>query len=78
MLRLDRIVVLCCVGMGLSGIAPAVAAAVAFGVQYVPVKKYKMLASVKSSRGTVRSSLDYSHVFKATITNSKQLLQCHG
>ena len=29
--------------MGLSGIAPAVVAAVAFGVQYVPVKKYKIL-----------------------------------
>eukprot|EP00930_Biecheleria_cincta_P031230 TRINITY_DN21685_c0_g1_i2.p1 TRINITY_DN21685_c0_g1~~TRINITY_DN21685_c0_g1_i2.p1 ORF type:complete len:386 (+),score=69.93 TRINITY_DN21685_c0_g1_i2:28-1185(+) len=28
--------------MGLAGIAPAVAAAVAFGVQYVPVKRYKI------------------------------------
>ena len=27
--------------MGLSGIAPAVVSAIAFGVQYVPVKKYK-------------------------------------
>ena len=29
--------------MGLAGIAPAVVAAIAFGVQYVPVKKYKSL-----------------------------------
>jgi len=28
--------------MGLAGLAPAIAAAVAFGVQYVPVKKYKI------------------------------------
>lgn len=34
-----------CRAMGLAGIAPAVVAAIAFGVQYVPVKKYKCLGA---------------------------------
>ena len=34
--------------MGLFGIAPAAVAAVAFGVQYVPVKKYKILVRAKT------------------------------
>ena len=29
------------VAMGLAGIAPATVSAIAFGIQYVPVKKYK-------------------------------------
>ena len=56
--------------MGLAGIAPAVVAAIAFGVQYVPVKKYKSLGLLIHRR--------FVHIWMDELQRLHQDLTCKG